>query len=164
MENSNFFLEEYGLELIQDELINPKNKEKSLGIYNKKKFLNVLTDKCSIYVNDSIYSMEQYYPTIIDIDENKLKVLGAKIQEQLKKIIEFFSIENNNYVLLLGDNDFFRVKGRKQIINEKEETKTENKIENEENKDKEINKEKETNKENEEEFENNPNLQILVIF
>ena len=32
MENINFFLEECGLELIQDELINPKNEEKALGI------------------------------------------------------------------------------------------------------------------------------------
>ena len=122
-----------------------------------------MTDKYNIYVNDSIYSMEQYYPTVIDIDENKLKVLGSKIQEQLKKIIEFFSIENNNNVLILGDNDVFRVKGRKQIINEKQETKTENKTENDENKEankdnKETNNKdnKETNKENEEEYLESP--------
>ena len=161
MENINFFLEECGVELVQDELINPKNEEKSLGIYNKKKFLKNLVDKCNLYVNDSIYSMEKFYPTIIDIDENKFKVLGAKIQEQLKKIIEFFSIENNNNVLILGDNDVFKVKGRKQIINAQENTKKEKKEEEkekekEENKDKEINnKEKEVNKEiNEENNEN----------
>ena len=159
MENINFFLEECGLELIQDEFINPKGEEKTLGIYNKKKFLKALADKCNIYVNDSIYSMEQFYPTVIDIDENKIKVIGAKIQEQLKKIVEFFSIENNNYVLILGDNDVFRVKGRKQIIKDKEENTAENKNtneENKENKEKEVNKEKEHNNENEENEEDKP--------
>ena len=35
MENINFFMEECGIELIQDEIINPKNEEKSLSVYNK---------------------------------------------------------------------------------------------------------------------------------
>ena len=146
MENINFFLEECGFELIKDELLNPKEEEKPLCFYNKKKFLNALTEKANIYVNDSIYSMEKYYPTIIDVD-SKLKVLGSKIQEQLKKIIEFFSIENNNYILILGDNDVFRVKGRKQIIKEDD---TEKEIEKEENEEKKENdKEKEKEKEKE---------------
>ena len=116
MENLNFFPEECGVENYQEDLINPNGEEKSLCLYNKRKFLNALTNKSTIFVNDSIFSFDKYYPTIIDVD-SKLKVLGTKIQEQLKKIIEFFSIENNNYVLILGDNDIFRVKGRKQIIN-----------------------------------------------
>jgi hypothetical protein len=97
--------------------------------------------------------MDSFYPTIIDIDENKYKVLGAKIQEQLKKIIEFFSIENNNNVLILGDNDVFKVKGRKQIISDKEEnnkekTEDEKDKEEKENKDKEINNKDNKDKDN----------------
>jgi hypothetical protein len=115
MENINFFLEECGVEKFQEDLINPNGEEKSLSLYNKKKFLNTLTNNSTIFVNDSIFSFDKYYPTIIDVESN-LKVLGIKVQEQLKKIIEFFSIENNNYILILGDNDIFKVKGRKQII------------------------------------------------
>ncbi len=129
-------------------------------------------------MNDSIYSMDSFYPTIIDVDENKYKVLGAKIQEQLKKIIEFFSIDNNNNVLILGDNDVFKVKGRKQIINDKEETNKEKKEEEEkkeekekENNDKEIknkdnkeinNKDKENNKDNKEINEENDENNIIA--
>ena len=142
MENLNFFKEECGVENYQEDLINPNGEEKSLSLYNKKKFLNALTDKTTIFVNDSIYNFDRYYPTIIDVDSN-LKVLGIKVQEQLKKIIEFFSIENKNYILILGDNDIFRVKGRKQLISAIDTTNNNN---NEEEKD----KEKE-NKENEEE-------------
>ena len=177
MENINFFLEECGLEMVKDDLINPKEEEKALGLYNKKKFLNALIDKSNIYVNDSIFSMEKYYPTIIDIDSgnnNKIKVLGIKIQEQLKKIIEFFSIENNNNVLIIGDNDVFRIKGRKQIIKDKnteeEKVKEENndkekdnnnKDNNNNNKEKENNKEN-NNEENEEKKEVNPNIENIL--
>ena len=168
MENINFFLEECGLEMVKDDLINPKEEEKALCLYNKKKFLNALTDKSNIYVNDSIYSMEKYYPTIIDIDSNNaniIKVLGIKIQEQLKKIIEFFSIENNNNVLIIGDNEVFRVKGRKQIIKEKEVEKEEINDKEKENNINNINKEKENNKENEEieeKKEANPNMENIL--
>ena len=116
MENLNFFPEECGLENYQEDLINPSGKEQGLCLYNKRKFLDALTDKTTIFVNDSIFSLDKYYPTIIDIN-SKLKVLGNKVYEQLKKITQFFSIENNNYILILGDNDVFRVKGRKLIIN-----------------------------------------------
>ena len=148
MENINFFLEECGIEKYQEDLINPNCEEKSLSLYNKKKFLNALTDKTTIFVNDSIFSFDKYYPTIIDVD-SKLKVLGIKIQEQLKKIIEFFSIENNNYILILGDNDNFRVKGRKQIINPI------NKINNNNEQENEKEKEKENEEENKEESRHN---------
>ena len=76
------------------------------------------------------------------------------MQEQLKKIIEFFSIENNNYTLILGDNDIFRVKGRKQIINPINNNKNNNKNNNEEENDKEKEKENEI-EENKEEKNNN---------
>ena len=146
MENINFFLEECGVEKFQEDLINPNGEEKSLSLYNKKKFLNTLTANSTIFVNDSIFSFDKYYPTIIDVDSN-LKVLGIKVQEQLKKIIEFFSIENNNYLLILGDNDIFRVKGRKQIIKT---TNVNNEKEGE--KEKEKDNEKEIDGENKEEI------------
>ena len=66
-------MKEWGVELVQDEIINPKGEEKSLSVYNKKKFLKNLIDKCNLYVNDSIYSMDSFYPTIINVDENKYK-------------------------------------------------------------------------------------------
>ena len=149
MDNLNFFPEECGVEIYEDDLINPNGEEKTLCLYNEKKFLNALTNNTTIFVNDSIFSFDKYYPSIIDID-SKLRVLGIKIHEQLKKIIEFFSIENKDYVLILGDNDIFRVKGRKQIVNP---------INNNKEEDKEKDKEKENNKENEgenNEEKNNP--------
>ena len=79
MENINFFMEEWWVELVQDEIINPKGEEKSLSVYNKKKFLKNLIDKCNLYVNDSIYSMDSFYPTIINVDENKYKVLKSVV-------------------------------------------------------------------------------------
>jgi len=52
MENINFFMGEWRVELVQDEIINPKGEEKSLSVYNKKNFLKNLIDKCNLYVND----------------------------------------------------------------------------------------------------------------
>ena len=77
MENINFFMKEWGVELVQDEITNPKGK--SLSVYNKKKFLKNLIDKCNLYVNDSIYSMDSFYPTIINVDENKYKLLKSVV-------------------------------------------------------------------------------------
>ena len=114
----------------------------------KKKFLNALTEKTTIFINDSIFSLDKYYPTIIDV-ESKLKVLGIKVQEQLKKIIEFFSIENNNYILILGDNDVFRVKGRNLIINP---------VNNNEQKEEKV---KDKDKENENEEENKEEEKVI---
>ena len=37
MENINFFMEECGVELVQDEITNPKGEEKSLSVCDKKK-------------------------------------------------------------------------------------------------------------------------------
>ena len=155
MENINFFKEECGVENYQEDLVNPNGEDKTLSLYNKKKFLNALTDKTTLFVNDSIFSFDKYYPAIIDVDSN-LKVLGIKVQEQLKKIIEFFSIENKNYILIIGDNDIFRVKGRNQIIAPINNTNNNNLNNNEEEKDKE--KEKENEVENKEE-NNNKNFE-----
>ena len=116
MENINFFQEECGNENFQDEIVNPTGKEKSLSLYQKNRFLNELMEKSTIYVNDSIYSFDKYTPTIIDVNV-PLKVLGAKIQEQLKKIIDFFSIDNKEYALIMGDNDIFRLKNQHIIKN-----------------------------------------------
>ena len=72
-------MKEWGVELVQDEIINPKGEEKSLSVYNKKKFLKNLIDKCNLYVNDSFYSMDSFHPTIINFDENKYKVLKSVV-------------------------------------------------------------------------------------
>ena len=66
-------------------------------------------EKSTIYVNDSIYSFDKYTPTVIDVNV-PLKVLGAKIQEQLKKILDFFSIDSKEYAFIMGDNDVFRLR------------------------------------------------------
>ena len=80
MENINFFMKEWGVELVQDEITNPKGEEKSLSVCDKKKkFLKNLIDKCNLYVNDSIYSMDSFYPTIINVDENKYKLLKSVV-------------------------------------------------------------------------------------
>ena len=47
VENINFFMEECGVELVQE--------------------------------NDSVYSMDSFYPTIINVDENKYKVLKSVV-------------------------------------------------------------------------------------
>ena len=110
MENINFFLEECDKENFQDEILNPNGEEKNLSIYRKNKFLEELMGKSSIYVNDSIYRFDKYIPSILDVNV-PLKVLGAKINDQLQKILEFFNIDNKSYALIMGDNDVFRVKG-----------------------------------------------------
>ncbi len=116
MENINFFQEECGNENFKDELINPTGQEKSLSLYQKNRFLNGLMEKSTIYVNDSIYSFDKYTPTIIDVNV-PLKVLGAKIQEQLKKILDFFSIDSKEYALIMGDNDIFRLRNQNIVKN-----------------------------------------------
>ena len=132
MENINFFQEECGSENFKDEIVNPTGKEKSLSLYQKNRFLNELMEKSTIYVNDSIYSFDKYTPTVIDVNV-PLKVLGAKIQEQLKKILDFFSIDNKEYALIMGDNDIFRLKNqhiKNSISNQNEEGEKKNLQEN----------------------------------
>ena len=116
MENINFFQEECGNENFTDEIVNPSGKEKSLSLYQKNRFLNELMEKSTIYVNDSIYSFDKYTPTIVDVNV-PLKVLGAKIQEQLKKILDFFSIDNKEFALIMGDNDIFRLRTQNIVKN-----------------------------------------------
>ena len=112
MENINFFKEECDKENVKDELLNPNGNEKSLSLYQKNKFLEELMGKCTVYVNDSIYRFEKYLPSIVDV-KVPLKVLGSKINDQLQKILEFFTIDNKKYALIIGDNDVFRVKHHK---------------------------------------------------
>ena len=116
MENINFFQEECGSENFTDEIINPTGKEKTLSLYQKNRFLNGLMEKSSIYVNDSIFSFDKYTPTIVDVNV-PLRVVGAKIQEQLKKILDFFSIDNKEYILIMGDNDIFRLRNQEVAKN-----------------------------------------------
>ena len=120
MENINFFQEECGNENFTDEIINPTGKEKILSLYQKNRFLNELMEKSSIYVNDSIFSFDKYSPTIIGVNV-PLKVVGAKIQEQLKKILDFFSIDNKEYALIMGDNDIFRLRNQDVVKTNSEE-------------------------------------------
>ena len=116
MENINFFPEECGFENYQEDIVNPSGLQKELSLYIKNKFLNNFTEKANIFVNDSIFSFDKYYPTVIDIN-CPIKAIGTKIQDQLKKITDFFSIENKNYILIMGDNDIFKVRGRKLTVN-----------------------------------------------
>ena len=111
MENINFFQEECGFEKYQEDIINPNGEQENLCLYHKNKFLDQLTGKATIFINDSIYSFDKLTPTIIDV-KVPLKVLGLKIEEQLRKIIDFFSIENKEYMLIMGDNENFRINGR----------------------------------------------------
>ena len=72
--------------------------------------------KSTIFVNDSVYRFDKYLPSIVDV-KVPLKVIGAKINDQLQKILEFFNIDNKKYVLIMGDNDVFRIKGH-NIVNQ----------------------------------------------
>ena len=114
MENLNFFPEECGFEQYQEEFVNPNGKEENLCLYHKNQFITQLTSKPTIFINDSIFSFDKYYPTIIDV-KVPLRVIGSKIEEQLKKITDFFSIDSKQYLLIIGDNDNFRVKGRDNV-------------------------------------------------
>ena len=116
MENINFFQEECGNESFQEEIVNPTGKEKTLSLYQKNRFLNELMGKSTIYVNDSIFSFDKYTPTIIDVNV-PLKIIGIKIHQQLKKIMDFFNIDNKEYALIMGDNDIFRLKSQNIIKN-----------------------------------------------
>ena len=129
MENINFFLEECGNENNKDEILNPNGNEQSLSLYQKNKFLEDLMGKSTIFVNDSVYRFEDYIPSIVDV-KVPLKVLGAKINDQLQKILEFFSIDNNQYALIIGDNDVFRIKSHNIV---KKTEKDNNNINNTEN-------------------------------
>lgn len=111
MENINFFMEENSIDLINDEIVNPHNEMENISLYRKNKFLKSLTEKTAIYINDSVLSFDKYYPTIIDL-QVPIRIIGSKIDDQLRKITDFFSIESENYLLIVGDNDVFRTSGR----------------------------------------------------
>ena len=128
MENINFFLEECDKENTKDDLLNPNGNEKNLSLYRKNKFLDELTGKSTIYVNDSIYRFDKYIPSIVDVNI-PLKVIGAKINDQLQKILDFFTIDNEKYALIFGDNDVFRVKGH-NIVNQQNKSENNNNGEN----------------------------------
>ena len=90
-ENLNFFPEECGFEQYQEDFVNPSGKEENVCLYHKEQFITQLTSKTTIFINDSIFSFDKYYPTIIDV-KVPLRVIGSKIEEQLKKIISCFLI------------------------------------------------------------------------
>ena len=118
MENINFFQEECNKENFKDELINPNGDEKTLSLYQKNKFLEELMGKSTIFVNYSVYRFDKYLPSIVDV-KVPLKVIGAKINDQLQKILDFFSIDNKQYALIMGDNDVFRIKSHNVISQNK---------------------------------------------
>ncbi|MCQ2818673.1 MAG: phosphoglycerate kinase [archaeon] len=111
MENLNFFKEEISLDEIDDEVVNPNKEQENICLYRKNKFLEILTKKTVMYINDSVLSFDKYYPSIIDMNV-PVRVIGQKIGSQLRKIIDFFSIENKEYLLIVGDNDVFRTNGK----------------------------------------------------
>ena len=116
MENLNFFGEECGFDNIYEEVINPNSNEEHLCLYYKNQFINALTGKTTIFINDSIFSFTKYHPTVIDV-KVPLRVMGSKIDEQLKKLTDFFSIDSKEYLLIIGDNDSFITKGRNNLTN-----------------------------------------------
>ena len=132
MENMNFFQEECDKENFKDELINPNGETKTLSLYQKNKFLEDLMGKGNIYVNDSIYNFEKNLPSIVDV-KVPLKVIGAKINDQLQKILDFFNIDNNMYILIMGDNDVFRIKKNYPNENKENNNLLENVLDNIEN-------------------------------
>ena len=114
MENLNFFEEEIGFETFQEDVINPNGITKKLCLYDKNKFIDNLIGKTTIFVNDSIFSFNKFYPSIIDFNNSnmKLKMMGLKIEEQMKKILDFFQIQNEKFILILGDNENYETLGR----------------------------------------------------
>lgn len=83
----------------------PKLIKTSLNYYTKKKFISKLSQNIDLYVNDSIYSIKNKYPTILDFNLNvEKRVLGTRIEEQLNKITTFFSIDSKDYLLVVGSN------------------------------------------------------------
>lgn len=91
-------------------------------------------EKSAIYVNDSIFSFDKYTPTVIDVNV-PLRVLGLKIESQLKKILDFFYIDNKEYALIMGDNDVLRLRSQNLTKNSSNgnNTNTNGKEENEKN-------------------------------
>ena len=70
--------------------------------------------KGSIFINDSTRSIGKNYPSIIDYKflsdyTNKIysKAIGLRLNTQISKITNFFTINSPNFILVLGDGDIF---------------------------------------------------------
>jgi len=96
--------------------INIANSNKGQTISNLKYYTKMLfLEKLiigSIFINDSTKSFNKIYPTIIDfkflyeITKKKfVKAIGLRMNNQIQKITNFFSINSPNYILVFGDED-----------------------------------------------------------
>lgn len=125
MENLNFFPEEVGYETDKlIDLINNSNEINSnvsinhntttnLKYISKMSYLEKFM-KGTIFVNDSTRSIVKNYPTIIDykfLSDVTLKpyskAIGLRLNTQINKITNFFTINSPNFILILGDGDIF---------------------------------------------------------
>jgi hypothetical protein len=122
MENLNFFQEEMGYEtdkltdlmnLSQNSVPSNTNMTTNLKYVTKMSFLEKFM-KGSIFINDSTRSIGKNFPSIIDYKflsdyTNKIynKAIGLRLNNQIVKITNFFSINTQNFILVLGDGDIF---------------------------------------------------------
>lgn len=79
----------------------PKIEKTKLNYYTKEIFLNKLSYNIDLYVNDSVVSIKEKYPTILDIKTPK-RVMGSRIEDQFSKITSFFNIESSKFLLIVG--------------------------------------------------------------
>jgi hypothetical protein len=122
VENLNFFQEEIGYEndklidlinLSQNSVPSNNNITTNLKYVTKMSFLEKFM-KGSIFINDSTRSIGKNYPSIIDYkflsdytNNTYNKAIGLRLNNQISKITNFFSINTQNFILVLGDADIF---------------------------------------------------------
>lgn len=73
----------------------------NLTYYTKMRFLNQFSKNINFYINDSINSFFNKYPTIIDMNNTK-RIIGTRIEDQFSKIVSFFTINSKNLLLIIG--------------------------------------------------------------
>lgn len=74
-----------------------------LNYYTKTKFIKKICQNFSIFVNDSINSIYQKHPTVIDMICPK-RVLGSRLEEQISKLNNFFVINSKNFLFVIGSD------------------------------------------------------------
>ena len=116
VENLNFFPEEVGFEYEKIEgennsLIIKKENITNLKFFTKMLFLEKFM-KGSTYINDSTKSINKKYPTVIDFkflsditQRSYVKAIGLRLHTQIQKITKFLTINSQNFVLVIGDDD-----------------------------------------------------------
>lgn len=118
VENLNFFPEEVGFEYEKIEgennsVIIKKENMTNLKYFTKMLFLEKFM-KGFTYINDSTKSINKKYPTVIDFkflsdvtQKSYVKAIGLRLHTQIQKITKFLSINSQNFMLVIGDDDNF---------------------------------------------------------